>query len=315
MRSGFLFSLALTLAVALSPFSQRAWAAGNAGNLGIFITGLSGELSYKTYLAEGVAKFERFLLSNGYHSGEFVEFSETGEAETASAAGKKVMAATKENLKKFFEEQAEKKAAYENVFLFIAGHANGHDENAVFHLPGQDVNYAQFFEWIEKIPAKKILIVHGASQGDVWIKKLSGADRVIITGSGDRKVDFIPIVFLRTFPKVLTSNQPGAMTISLKDAFIETQRKVQNWYWTEELHPTEIAMIDADGDGKGESLIAEIVFHEKSEISDSKNKGKKAAEAEELKKELELVFDENLPDAQKADELIFTLPWEDGHGY
>lgn len=224
--------------------------------LGLFITGLSGSHQFKTYFDQAPGKIRETLTANGYQPEDFTWFSEKGEHQNWVDE----QIARKENLLTYLGRQAGQSKAYDEVFIFIAGHANGRDEEAMMHLPGDDISYDALMKGIDAIPAKRMLIVVAAPQGDIWIKKLAKPGRVIIAANGYRQYDFIPMIFLRIFPSIFEQAgqaDPSGETkhVSLLDIFTDTQKRVQRWYQRNNLHCTELALIDADGDGKGESLF------------------------------------------------------------
>ena len=244
-------------------------------NLGLFITGLAGNHEFKIFMDGALSSLQKVLLANGYKEEQFLTFSEKNS--------------TKRTLENYMKETAKRPKPYANVFIFIAGHANGHDEDAFFHLRGTDVSYKTMMEWIGSIPAKQMILVVAASQGEAWIKKLGKPGRIIIVGNGLQKFDFIPVTFLRLFPSMFSPLAPvekdkAPVQISLKDVFLKTQKGVQDWYRVNELMPTEVAEIDADGDGKGENLLDLIDFPPEKNLPDAR------------------------PDSKMAESIIFLVP-------
>ncbi|MDP3920486.1 MAG: hypothetical protein Q8R76_06755 [Candidatus Omnitrophota bacterium] len=226
-------------------------------NLAVFITGLSGGHQFQAYMDEAVGQLQEVLLANAYARERMIRFSESQDGELQW--GKNVPARV-DRLEPFMTRVAERTKSYENVFVFIAGHANGRDEEAKFHLGGEDVSYETLIRWIDGIPAERLILILAAPQGEVWIRSLSGPGRVLIVGNGFREFDFLPTLFLRLFPEIFrelseAAEAEGIGSISLRDVFIETQTRVQEWYRVNGLHPTEVALIDADGDQRGETLM------------------------------------------------------------
>lgn len=230
------------------------------GKLGLFITGLSGDNTFKNYFEDASRRLRELLVSNGYQREELVRFS---DSEENNQLWNQAEISRKENLRKFFKEISQRKTPFENAFIFIAGHANGRDEEAVLHLPGEDIVYRELMEEIDTLPAKQMIIVIATPQGMIWIQKLSRPGRVIVVGNGYREYDFLPMLFLRFFPAMFQEipNSPKNSSnewsqISLKDAFTRTQRKVRHWFQDNHLRMTERAFINANGDKKGKSLEA-----------------------------------------------------------
>ncbi|HTL47610.1 MAG TPA: hypothetical protein VL688_06050, partial [Verrucomicrobiae bacterium] len=219
--------------------------------LAVLITGLSGGYDYKKSFLGSSRALHNMLRENGYGEDSIVVFNEQG---SVGENGNELMA-TRENLESFFEGQAGK-SEREQVVVFIAGHANGHDENAKLHLPGRDVDFKTLISWLDGIKTKQMIVVLATPQGEAWMKKFSRPGRVILAGNGLRKHNALPVMFLKFFPaELLTASSTAAegesAEVSLADVFLRTHQKVMEWYRTNGLYPTEEPYLEADGDGKG----------------------------------------------------------------
>ena len=321
------------------PYAFCAQTPENSGdNFALLITGLSGNRQFKIHMEDAAKSLREVLRVNGYGAQQMVRFSD--KVEFGDLWGKNEMV-TKEKLEEFLKDTGKRLKPYDHAFIFIGGHANGRDEGAMFHLPGQDISYEDLIAGIDGIPAKEMIIVVAASQGHTWIRKLGRPGRVIIAGTGLRQFDFIPMLFLRYFPENLHSGvfdplqeKESRLKASLRDVFIQTQREVQDWYRRTNLHPTEVALIDEDGDGKGQTLImkgadfdswarGERKAHEVLEPLTEAAPGVKPAAAaiqEEKKEEeaveasIDLPMDPDLPDGKAAQLFVFTVPGGKIHG-
>ena len=193
----FLFALELlTLPCAMgAPVPVKS-----GDNFAFFLTGLPGNNQFKIHMAEAVKSLREVLRANGYSAQQMVLFSE--KPASGDLWGKNEVA-TKEGIEEFLKDTHKRLKPYDRAFIFICGHANGRDEEALFHLPGPDMMYQTLMEGIDGIPAKEMTVVVIASQGHAWIRKLGRPGRVIIAGNGLRQFDFIPMLFLRFFPKNL----------------------------------------------------------------------------------------------------------------
>jgi hypothetical protein len=277
-------------------------------HLGLFITGLSGNDSFRDYFEKASQELRDVLLENGYAARDMVRFVEEPDSHKSWNRQEK---STRENLLKQLGELAKRNSPYENVFIFISGHANGRDAEAVFHVPGDDIVYQELMDAIEQIPAKHMTLVVAASQGESWIQKFSGPGRVIVAGNGLREFDSLPMIFLRTFPSMFSKasvkaeDKEATASISLRDIFAATQRTVLFWYQNNGLHLTETALIDADGDKKGETFLLPNAPdpNEVTAIETQPGLEQAAPTVEEL-----FPMDFNLHDAQMADAITFQIP-------
>lgn len=248
MNKKALLSVLLLLALTVPARAQ----APQGKSLAIFISGLSGSRQFQVYFKDASDKLAPVLRDNGYP--EIYRFSET------PGGGSSEFRADRDTLQKTLSEIAAR-GPYENVFVWVAGHGNGRDDETELHLPGQDVSYKELMGWLDQVPAKAGIFALAVPQGQAWIKTLARPGRVIAAGGGLREYDFIPWMFLRHFPSSFFSTAKSAGEVSaprrtnLRDVFVEAQKKSQAWYRDNHLQPTELALLDADGDGKAESLF------------------------------------------------------------
>ena len=284
--------------------------AGNSSHLALFITGLSGNHATAVNFNKAAGDLRAVLLLNGYRQEDLVRFAdEKGLGNEKLWAVEKL--ATKVSLAKYLAELAQNGTVFENVFVFVSGHANGRDEEAMFHLPGDDMVYKELMAGIQNIPAKQMMVVVAASQGISWIENLSGPNRVVIVGNGLREFDSLPMLFLRTFselwrqfPVPESERSEGPLKVSLRDVFVESQRQVLHWYRNNGLHTTEMAFMDADGDKKGESFLRPEAMKKI-----FKDPGKTVVEAspdpDAPEEKEEFPMDLTLPDAVRAGTMLF----------
>jgi hypothetical protein len=275
--------------------------------LGLFIYGISGAGKYKKINDRSWDKLSSLLLVNGYRTDEIWRFSESPALEP-KWGGDEVN--DQRNIGDFLREISERKTPYEEVFIYISGHANGRDEKAKFHTSGEDVSYEKLMRWIDKIPAKNIVIVLALSQGHVWISELSRPGRIIIAGTGMRKFDMMPLVFSSIFPSIFeASAQAFDREVSLKEAFIKTQYFVRKWYQVRDLYITETALLDDEGKGQGKDYLDKVkeieneVLHRKTGGEFKENELTCLFEAEEhlkgiTREELELI--DSMPKDEKV---------------
>ncbi len=320
-RGGKVFLLLLGCFISLSSLAYAGYGDPAGSNLAIFISGISGGEKYQSPFNTAAQLLGKVLSANGFSAETMYRFSEN--ADPMREWGKNDFS-RKEILRNFMIHAANPPKPYDTVFIFIAGHANGRDEEAKLHLPGEDVDYQTLIGWIDAIPARRMIVVLAASQGHVWISKLGKPGRVLIIGNAMREFDFMPITFLRFFPyafwpaEVPEKETERATEKSLTDIFVETQRKVKNWYRVNELTATEQAWLDADGDGKGMSLFLP------EPASSAPGAGGKAGalQASEVKVDIfspdflkqRYPMDETLPDAVAGRKILFSIPGGESHG-
>jgi len=302
-----------------------AHGAANENNFAIYITGLGGSHRFKTDFRGAVRSLSTLLEKNGYNPAKGLHFGEDPEESMNSFEG------TAENMQSELSRIAASGVTYDNLFIFVAGHAHGRDYEAVFHLPGPDLTYEKLIALLKPIKSKKMVMVVAAPQGQAWIESFSGEGKTIIAGGGLREFDFIPAAFLRFFPNMFraaeSKEDPQSDGFStLADVFVQTQKRVQQWYATNGLRYTEIALLDANGDGKGSTLIegglASVVEDSAlGSVKTPEDQAKGIASATlPFKKWVPenavpaIVVNLDLPDAVEARKVIFKVSQGGGHG-
>ena len=231
--------------------------------LAVFVFGLPGTPQFRIYFKKAWQELAPLLAANGFAADEQVLFSSFGCEESRGAL-------CLDSNREIFETQIRKSASagpYERVFIFMAGHANGHDDEALFQLPGPDVSYRDLMTRLNQLQTKSLLTVVAASQGSVWLQKFGGPGRAVIAGNGLREFDFIPLIFLKNFPAMFAkaarwhalhpqaAGSADPSEVSLAEVFFMTERSVRKWYEQNQLHPTEKPLMDADGNGQGVSRL------------------------------------------------------------
>jgi hypothetical protein len=297
-------------------FSTENALAETKPRLALFITGLSGTHATEVNFQKAVEDLRAFLLLNGYQPEQLVRIADEKGLDLPEKLWAVEKLATKQNLAKYLDEVAQKDTVFENVFIFISGHANGRDEEAMFHLPGDDMAYKDLMAGIQNIRARQMMMVVAASQGTAWVENLSSPERIIVVGNGLREFDSMPMLFLRTFPELLRKfprsegelSETSEASVTLLEAFTESQRRVLHWYRENGLHTTEMAILDADGDKKAETLLRPEAMKKI-----FKDPGKTVVEASsdpDVAPTEEFPMDLTLPDAVKAGEIKFITESE-----
>jgi len=241
--------------------TPHARAESEPQNLGLFILGKPGTHGFDGLFDSAHQSLSRVLAMNGFDE----ETAQMVFNENPSI-GKNHYSCDRASLEKNISAAA-KRGSYDSVVLFIAGHANGRDEDAFFHLPGQDIRYQELIDLIQQIHAKHWIVVVAAAQGQVWVKEFSGKNRIVIAGNGQREFDFMPVQFLTLFPRMFeqaslwhvqnAAAEAAPKPISLAEVFFLTARAVHRWYADNNLLATEEPVLEADGDGTAVSVWPE----------------------------------------------------------
>ncbi len=252
MNKLFVLSL-LFITAAAQRVSAYADPAGK--NLAIFIFGSAHTPEFNICFNDARTDLQRVLDANGFLPGQQRVFREMPKK---AANGSPEFHSDRQTLLKKIPGIVQA-GPYNDVFFFLAGHAEGEDEQALLSLPDKEgVRYAELLTQIEKIKAKRLVFVIAAPQGHVWIRHFSGPGRIVIAGSSKRGFHTLPLQFLKNFPRMFEKTarwhnaHPAAgkdQSVSLAEVLFLTGSRVRQWYQTNHLSADEEPVLEADGDG------------------------------------------------------------------
>jgi len=161
--------------------------------------------------------------------------------------------ATKANLEARLRDIAKQAKPDDTFILMMIGHGGFDEIEYKFNLPGPDISGAELAALLDKIPAKRQLVVNMTSSSGGSIPALEKPGRVVITAtkSGTEKN---ATSFARYWIEAL--RDPAAdtdknETITALEAFRYAEEKTAKFYETEKRLATEHALIEDTGKGEG----------------------------------------------------------------
>ena len=145
----------------------------------------------------------------------------------------------------------------DSLWVFLLGHGSQDDRHGWFHLPGPDLNAAQWAGLFAPLETKEQLfwLTHSASGS--FLKPLARPGRVVISATDDGEVNEtrFPSALADTMRKHLNPEPSKDTTVStpstVLELFRETVRYVDQSFKDDNLVPTEHAKLDDNGDGSG----------------------------------------------------------------
>ena len=235
----------------------------------LILGGVGGEKSYYDQFWSATSRFHQLLTDQyGYPSEQiYFHFEDTGIIPglvTGEAKHEPVLAT--------FAELAEKVQPTDRFVLFMIGHASKASSGVKFNLPGRDVTQAEYVESINKIRAEQQLLVFGFPYSARIVQGISKPGRIIITSSSVKEGYASQVGFGDLFVDVFTdptadTNTDGA--ISILEAFVWLQTRVDEWYEQDGAMQAEHPHLDDNGDGRasrkdieanGEGTLADKSF-------------------------------------------------------
>jgi hypothetical protein len=204
----------------------------------LVVSGLGGEDQYDQRFTGWVSDLNKLLKA------------EPG-AKVESLSGKD---ATKPNIEAKLRALATTKAD-DSFVLVLIGHGTYDDLDYKFNIPGPDISGSELAGFLDKIPAKQVVVNTTSSSGGS-LAVLQKPKRVVITATktGTEKN---ATVFARFFIESL--RDPAADTdknqsISVLEAFRYAEEKTGKYYETQKRLATEHALIEDAGKGEGVKL-------------------------------------------------------------
>jgi len=218
----------------------------------VTVAGLGGEPEYEQRF-EGWAKdIDRTLKSS---------------PESANAITLYGREATRARVEAALGQVAAKSRADDALVLMLIGHGTYDGQDYKINLPGPDLTATEIAALLDRIPAKRQLVVNMTSASGASMEPLERAGRAVITATKSG-YENNATVFARYWVAALTD--PAADTdkngtISALEAFHYAEQKTTSFYETEKRLATEHAMLEDTGKGgatrtpgpeSGEGLLA-----------------------------------------------------------
>lgn len=138
------------------------------------------------------------------------------------------------------------------VWIVYLGHGTFDGKDSRFNLRGEDVSAAELATWLKPV-TRPLVFIDGSSASSPFINALSGKNRIIVTATqSGREVDYAR--FGEKFAEAIADpaadiDQDGE--VSVLEAFITAEQRVQDFYADANRMATEHALLDDNGDKRG----------------------------------------------------------------
>ena len=201
----------------------------------VTVTGLGGEPDYEQRFAMWAKELDGVLKS------------------APDAKVHTLEAPTRDVVRKTLADIARDAGPQDAVVLMLIGHGTYDGVEYKFNLPGPDITAAELASLLDRIPAKRQLVVNMTSASGGALDVLRRTNRVVITATktGTEKN---ATVFARYWIEAL--RDPAAdvdknETVSALEAFHYADHKVMAFYESQKRLATEHAMLEDTGKGEG----------------------------------------------------------------
>ncbi len=198
------------------------------------VAGLGGTSEYDIQFAKWATDLDHELHANG------------PDAHVVTLSGS---ATTRARLQETLSHLAGELKPDDAFALFLIGHGTFDGTDYKFNLPGPDITAGELASLLNRIPARRQLVVNMTSCSGASFAALARRDRIVVTATKSGTEKNAP-VFARYWIDAL--RDPAADTdkngtVSALEAFVYAQRKTTAYFESEKLLATEHAMMTDTG--------------------------------------------------------------------
>lgn len=223
----------------LAGLALACWPA-TARSVFVIVAGLGGEPDYEQRFA-GWARDLKEVLERP---------ARAGELEVISLQGSQ---ATREQLRRTFEQLATHLGPEDDFALLLIGHGTFDGYEYKMNLPGPDITAEGLRELLDRIPASRQLVVNMTSSSGASLPVLRRPGRIVITATKSG-MERNAVVFTRYWIAALRDPAADAdknEVITALEAFRYAQRRTEEFYKSQQRLATEHSILEDTGQGEG----------------------------------------------------------------
>ncbi len=148
----------------------------------------------------------------------------------------------------------------DTLWVVVIGHSHFDGRNVFLNLPGRDMNQTDFGKLFKDIKSREQVFFITVPASGLFIRELSAKGRVVITATeADAETNEAHFHWhlanvLKNPPDTDEFDRDRDSRITLLDLYLTIVRRVMRDYREAELIPTEHALLDDNGDGRGTEL-------------------------------------------------------------
>lgn len=220
--------------------------------LAILLVGASGnEELQKAYLEE-IRKLHAILVGPlGFARDRVITLFDDPEVDPDLIQHK----SSRKELEQACLELAGRKEKARLVFVFIEGHGSYDGKTYKLNLVGPDTTAWELADILYSIPAERFVVANATSSSGGSLPALSGRGNIVLT-STKSGMERNQTNWGRYFIEALEDNAADSNKddrVSMLEAFFYAARKVEEHYRNEDNLQTEHAILDDNGDSKGQT--------------------------------------------------------------
>ncbi|MDJ0841648.1 MAG: hypothetical protein QNK37_34390 [Acidobacteriota bacterium] len=163
---------------------------------------------------------------------------------------------TLKNIRKVMDKLAGSHDKDQDLFIYLIGHGSYLREEAKLQIEGPDLSAEQLAAMLAPIPARRVVVINGASTSAAFINVLSAKDRIICTATKsvyEQNATEFMAFFIQGLEEGLADTNRD-QRISVWEAAEQAAALTESFYAGEGLIATEHAILDDNGDALGTRL-------------------------------------------------------------
>lgn len=228
--------------------------AAQASNHVVIIAGKGGTTEYAAKFGRYARQLQETLLRQyGYKPEQLTLLAESGAA----------LASTRVNVETTFMKLAGAMKSEDVIVVVLFGHGAADANFAKFNLVGEDLRDLDFARQLERVPARRQVIVNTSAASAGFIEKLARNERVIITAvrsAEEKYATVFPEYFVEAFTKGEEADLNKDQNVSFLEAFDYARDRVVRFYEQANRLRPEHPLLEDNGDGLGSEIPVAQAF-------------------------------------------------------
>lgn len=213
----------------------------------LVVTGLGGDPAYSATFARWGAGLVAAAVDAGVPAENVVWL-----AESADAAAGVTGAARRDRVAQEVARIGERSGSGDVVAVVLFGHGSARGAEVRLALPGPDLTATDLDAWLDPLESRRVVVVNAASASGGFLAPLSAPGRVVVTATrsaGEAEATRFGGHFVAALRGEADTDKDGRVTVL--EAFEYARREVAREFAEAGHLPTEHALIDDNGDGRG----------------------------------------------------------------
>jgi len=247
------------IAVAVVAMAAAGFASpdARAASYHVILGGSGGEAEFsEQFRAWGTRLRDALVMRMGVPTDRVVLLSEPETEHAPSFATTNL-----ESIRGVFAAMADQVTPDDDLYVYLIGHGSYLKNISKFHIPDEDLSATELNELLNRISARRVVVLNSTSSSAGFINVMSDPERIIC--SATKSVSEVNATeFMGFFIEGLedgSADRNHDDRISFLEACEQAAELTASWYTTEGLLATEHAIVDDNADGLGSRLPIELV--------------------------------------------------------